>query len=1158
MKKYQLSILLVAFATNALAQYDFSSYTIAPTYASQAFTATLTSMRINGDSENIDDTFEGDWERTGTDENFTANRTTGTSAYMQTGNNDSTLTLYIDNAVSGWLCTVGQNSGGLNPNVTVIADEMTDGFTSSYYAIGAGDRTDTDNVGAWSIYGGTYQGDSGGFYAENITGSLIVENASFIGSDTSGSAIGGSGIQVEVGSTSVIISNETGNNAQKVKAGDYTSSSTETQDSNLWGTLVDPEGTTTLDTYAVLSIGGSGISAVSSTITINGGDFYASQNLYGTRRTATYFADYNENRFVAATGGRGAALYGATTIKSGNFYGGDAGNAYVSGIDSIAVATGGEGIYVYGNATISDAYAEAGSSGNARVYDSITLNADATGTYDSSVGSDAYASGGDGVYVSGTANLTDVTAIGSSGSSAISHDTNSLAVASGGNGFSGASTTTITGGNFVGANGGTANSDLGQAEAWGGSGAYATGSLTINGGTFTGGDGGTAKSDEGTAVALAGAGVFADGGALIINGGTFTGGSGGTANGLTQLGNMGILANNANVTINNSVSDTLINGNVVFNNTTAKNLTITGGSITGDIDKYGTGTTTMKVSTNASFNGSFNQHQGDVIVSLTSSEESKFFSNVTITDGNMTFSGAKVELADYAQFNIGGSSNTLAFGTAGAELGEGTSINAGYNNVTAGSLDLGTGSTIGYTFDSLSGVSGGLTVTGALTATNQNAKITAFGISDTPTGSKTIVTAGSLVGISNSNVNDIVDVDFGWLTQVTNLDATANITAYFGYNSLTNTSLSDLGSMLTNIDSVVMAMTNTAFYALNSVGEANGTESFRYTLSQMPDTSETTIQTAQKVNGQIAARGTEFRSMNGFASTKPQFSNSPEGVAGPEVQESGELQGWIRVYGGSGTQDASGNFAEYDITSWGTVIGVDKNFSNLLVGLAGGYARDDIDEGSAYDANINTYYGSVYATYGGESAFIDLALTYGINDTEESNQTLGMNGSFDSSLFSAYLGGGYRFNVGEKVAITPEASILGSYYNQEEYDRSSILGTGTIGEYDTTSILGSIGLNIASQHQIDWLNRGIAFIPEVRAFYIHEFDADPDDFTYILGGTATQFAIRPREENQFRVGFGLDMWSWRWQKTKLELDYDALMSDSYFEQLVSGKVTVQF
>ena len=119
--------------------------------------------------------------------------------------------------------------------------------------------------------------------------------------------------------------------------------------------------------------------------------------------------------------------------------------------------------------------------------------------------------------------------------------------------------------------------------------------------------------------------------------------------------------------------------------------------------------------------------------------------------------------------------------------------------------------------------------------------------------------------------------------------------------------------------------------------------------------------------------------MNGFASSKPKFGTSPTGVAGPqnELDTEKTMQGWVRTYGGNGSKDATDKFAEYDTTSWGTVIGLDKSFGKLLVGLAGGYARTDLDAGTAYDANVDTYHGSVYSTFGGESLFVDFALTYG-------------------------------------------------------------------------------------------------------------------------------------------------------------------------------------
>ncbi|MDF7808321.1 autotransporter domain-containing protein [Pontiellaceae bacterium B12219] len=988
------------------------------------------------------------------------------------------------------------------------------------------------SAGALNFYEGNFIGASGynGGYLQN-SGALYIQGTSFTAGDyityyatrnpagyndnnanTYAMSYAASGLYVESAS-SLTISNKTGAVNDSFVGSSIGSVA-----------LDDPTITESTGTPFRWIIGGDGLTArsVSGTTRIYGGSFIASQQERYTTRAVQLTEDYTASASINVSGGNGVAMVsgsGAVTIDDGQFTGGGAGTGTAGGPNASVTANAGSGLYLQGKGAITIEGGEftAGSAGEAYVQTGITESApsgtDANGS--------ANAIGGSGIRISGSGATTinNATATGTRGGTA---SASSVANASGGAGINLLNTAT-----------------------------------TINGGTFTGGDGGSARGD-GATYAYGGAGAYVSGSSLTINGGTFSGGRSGTADSGLDDGKIGVWAQDANLTIASTSGNTTIKGDVIFNNAAANNLTITGGTITGDINKYGAGTTTMAVS-GAGFSGAFNQYGGAVNVVLSDTSESKYFSDVNINSGNMTFSGAKVTLADNAQFTMNNSSNTLDFGAAGVVLGSGATIDASYNQVTtAGDLDMGKNSAINYNFDTLNKLSGSLTVGGALSATNQNAKIRASGISDVASGSKKIVTAGSLVGITSSNALNIVDVDFGWLTQVTNVDLTGGITVTYGYNSLTNSSLSDLGAALTNVDAVVLGMTNTEFYAINALGASKGSEMFRYSLSQMPDTSESSIQVAQKVNGQIAARGTEFRSMNGFASTKPNFSDTPEGVAGPQAKENGTMQGWIRAYGSTGDKDATGKFAAYDSTTWGTVIGVDKNFNNLLVGLAGGYAHADLDEGSAYDADINTYYGSVYSTYGGESLFIDLALTYGMSDTDENNQTIDMKGSFDSSLFSAYLGAGYRFDIGEKLAITPEASILGSYYTQDEYTRTSILGPATIEDYDTTSTLGSIGVNLASQHQIDWLNRGIAFIPEVRAFYIHEFNADPDDFTYSLGGVATQFAVRPRDENLFRLGFGTDMWSWKWQRTKLELDYDALISDTYFEQVVSGKVSLQF
>ncbi len=327
---------------------------------------------------------------------------------------------------------------------------------------------------------------------------------------------------------------------------------------------------------------------------------------------------------------------------------------------------------------------------------------------------------------------------------------------------------------------------------------------------------------------------------------------------------------------------------------------------------------------------------------------------------------------------------------------------------------------------------------------------------------------------------------------------------------------------------------------------------------QMADISESMFRVSREINKQLAARGTEFRSMNRFASSQPQSEISPSGVAGPRnhLDEEKTAQGWIRVYGGKGTRDANDHFNEYDRTSFGTIIGIDKSFGNLLMGLAGGYARTDLNAGTAYKADVDTYHGSIYSTFGGESLFFDSALTYGLASTDEENDTT--EAQFDSTIFSAYIGAGYAFNVGETITITPEASLLASFYNQEDYERAGIPESGTVEEYNTTSTLGSFGVNLATQHQLDWLSHGIAFIPEIRAHYLHEFKGDPDDFTYVTGGTTSPASVRSRDKHLFHLGFGVDTWSWKYENSKLEIDYDLLASATYFEQIVSAKATWHF
>ncbi|HEY5654177.1 MAG TPA: autotransporter outer membrane beta-barrel domain-containing protein, partial [Pontiella sp.] len=435
-----------------------------------------------------------------------------------------------------------------------------------------------------------------------------------------------------------------------------------------------------------------------------------------------------------------------------------------------------------------------------------------------------------------------------------------------------------------------------------------------------------------------------------------------------------------------------------------------------------------------------------------------------------------------------------------------------------------------------------------------SSRLMVSGYASAQSGSILVVTNGTVL---TSDLDSQIIADLGWLTK-DSIDATAGLTVDWSYRSLTNfTEMAE--SVGTNtlfaMDDAITSMTSEDFRSLNASGAGGRGEKLVYSALQMPGIANAGFQTQQQVNQLLAARGTEFRSLNGFASTKA----SPSGAAGPD-NAIGELNGWIRGYGVLAEQDEADSFDALDTKSYGTVIGIDKSFGNLLIGLAGGMGGSNIDADFGSSADIDSYQGSIYSTIGGEKLFVDLAFGYTAIETTEKPLGSITSFEFDSEILSTYLGAGYSFDITEKIILTPEISGLYSEYSQDEYTRKVIL-TQNVDSYDSESILGSIGATISTAHQIDILKLQTAIIPELRAHWLHEFNADMDDgsFTYSnFGGGTGVLQVRAREEDLYKLGFGLDMWNWKAESTKFELDYDGLFGDAYTEHTISGKITYKF
>ena len=89
----------------------------------------------------------------------------------------------------------------------------------------------------------------------------------------------------------------------------------------------------------------------------------------------------------------------------------------------------------------------------------------------------------------------------------------------------------------------------------------------------------------------------------------------------------------------------------------------------------------------------------------------------------------------------------------------------------------------------------------------------------------------------------------------------------------------------------------------------------------------------------------------------------------------------------------------------------------------------------------------------------------------------------------------------------------------------------------------------------------LAYKPEFRAHWLHEFNADMDDDSYLMqGGTGDPIAValQAREEDLIRLGAGVRISRWMDDTTEFGLDIDTAFGGDYYNYIFSGKILHRF
>ena len=616
----------------------------------------------------------------------------------------------------------------------------------------------------------------------------------------------------------------------------------------------------------------------------------------------------------------------------------------------------------------------------------------------------------------------------------------------------------------------------------------ATPTVTVSGNTLTiggiiSGEFGLTKAGVGTLI-LSGANTYT--GTTTINAGTL------------ELTNGAAIANTGAVSLAN------VAGAILKFNASETIGSLSGGGTTGGNVDLGAYTLTVGDANNTVYSGIISNSSGGSLTkvgegTLTFSGAHHTYTGVTtINTGTLALTGATTiggDIAHTATSTLDLGANTLTLdGTGSYTQADTPTLKTTIQDATtAGNINA-SGATTGK-MTTLAGSTLSVTVpTGTRIAVG-----TKWTILDGKTGSGGSI---ALPAVTSSNPR----VSFSLATADTGADLVLEVltwgTAYS--NTATNTNSQAAGAALDTITNPTGDMA-TVLNTLDTLSDAQ--------ISAALDTMSPQINSGILDNSSAALNNFVGASLNRAQSvlTLAAAENSADsGISSGDENKFKSI--WAKGYGSYLDQGTRSGIQGYDAWNAGTAIGVDRLFGDVLtIGISGGYAFGKVNS-AANNAktDITSGQGTVYAGYQDANIpfFIDAAGSFAWNWYQgQRNVRVGLidrtaNADYHGQQYGLYLGGGYKFKLGNNLELTPLASIQWNRLSLAGYTETNADSMNLSVNRQSYDILQSgLGASIAVPLKYQWGN----FTPELHAKWLYDFIADAMAMTSTFTGGGGSF-----------------------------------------------------
>jgi outer membrane autotransporter protein len=269
------------------------------------------------------------------------------------------------------------------------------------------------------------------------------------------------------------------------------------------------------------------------------------------------------------------------------------------------------------------------------------------------------------------------------------------------------------------------------------------------------------------------------------------------------------------------------------------------------------------------------------------------------------------------------------------------------------------------------------------------------------------------------------------------------------------------------------------------------------------------------------------------------------------------MQGWVAGYNTWVDMSSDSGFDGYDGDIGGFLIGADMSVSEgILVGIAGGAGSANLDKDSnSGSTDTDTIYGSVYLSAGTKDWFAEAGLIYGDSSVDlDLGSAFNTKASYDAQNTAIYVGGGKEI-IGNYLIITPYASLLANYYDQDSYREKSSDAVGReVESFDELYVQSELGCSVAFYTAMG----NLTLKPELRVSWMHEFNADEEDLSYnLIGGTNPYvMTLQAPEEDIIRLGAGIT--AKLSEYLELRADLDTRQGSEYSDYTLLGSLRYQF